>query len=188
MALDAVPGAPTANSYVTVPAATAYLDERLHTEPWYAQLPGDQTTLVAKREAALITATRLLDQEMLWVGTPSTTTQALGWPRSGLLTPAGLPVDPLTVPAQVQRATAYYALALLRDTSEAATSTSTTVASGTIKRQTLGETTIEYFQPGTSATGQVTRSPQSAMPSEIRQMLRGYGAALGGMLVPLART
>jgi len=186
MALDATPGGVQSNAYCTVAQATAFLDERLHTQPWYAQ-PTD-VTLQSQREAALITATRLLDEQIRWAGTPSTSTQALGWPRSGLTVLGGQAIPPDVVPVTIQRATAYYALHLLRDTSEAAT-TSTTVGSGVVKRRTLGETTVEYFQPGTTATGQATqRPPGTTMPAEIRQMLRGYGLVLGGMTVPLVRT
>ena len=187
MALVAIPGDPLANSYVTVADATAFLDERLNTQPWYT--PPQYVTLNSQREAALITATRLLDEQFRWAGTPTSSTQALGWPRTGLSSSMGQTIPPDVVPETVQRATAYYALHLLRDTSEAATTTST-VGSGVVKRRTLGETTVEYFQPGTTTTGQaaVSRPPGTTLPAEIRQMLRGYGLVLGGMTVPLVRT
>jgi len=190
LALDATPGGIASNSYVTVADATDYLNERLNTQPWYAT-PED-VTLQAQREAALITATRLLDEQIRWLGTPTYPDQALGWPRSGLSTASGGPLDATVVPATVQRATSYYALGLLRDTSESATTTSSsTVEAGTIKRRTLGETTIEYFQPGTTTqtttAAALAKPPGTTLPLEIRQMLRGYGLVAGGVMVSLVR-
>lgn len=181
MALDATPGGPASNAYVDVAGATALLDERLNTQPWYA--PPQDVTLQAQREAALITATRLLDEQFIWRGTPTMSTQALGWPRTAVQDPQRRPVDPARVPDVVQRATAYYALALLRDTSESPTA----VAAGTIKRQVLGETSIEYFQPGSTTTTRLL-PPATTVPTEIRQMLQGYGLVHGGVMVPLIRT
>jgi hypothetical protein len=185
MTLDATVGGPASNAYLTVAEATAFLDERLNTQPWYVQ-PQD-VTLQAQREAALITATRLLDEQVRWVGTPSSSTQALGWPRSGLSFSLGQAIPPDVIPLTIQRATAYYALHLLRDTSEV--TTTTTTGSGVVKRRSLGETTVEYFQPGTTTTGQTApRPPGTTLPAEIRQMLRGYGLLVGGVVVPLVRT
>lgn len=174
-ALDATVGGPLANSYITIAQANNYMEERLYTEAWYAP--------AANREAALITATRLIEEQMLWLGERATTTQALDWPRSGLTYANGVPIDPLSIPVQVQRATAYYALALLQDTSQ----TTTTVAAGTVKRQQIGDTSVEFFDPG-AARQQVTTSPWTTMPAEMRQMLRPFGSVLGLLNIPVLRT
>src|SRR5262245_8953420 len=113
MTIDAVPGSPTANAYLTVSDATDLLQERLHVEAWYSADPEEAITLPHRREASLMQATRLIDEQVGWYGVPATTTQALAWPQVGQVDHLGRPVDPGTVPVNVQRATAYYALALL---------------------------------------------------------------------------
>ena len=178
MALDATVGGGTANSYATVSQASTLLLERLNTEPWYATASTEQLSLTAKREAALITATRLLDQQVAWKGSPATTTQSLAWPRQGMVDAFGRDVATTVVPTEIQRATAYYALALLRDDREAPGSTDDRV-----RRRQLGQTEIEYWQPG-STTGQ---TPVTQMPAEVRQMLRPYGVVVGSVGVTLLR-
>lgn len=116
-------------------------------------------------------------------GTPTTLTQALAWPRTGVIDCHGRAVDPLTVPLDVQRATASYALALLSDTSQG----STGVAAGTVKRTQLGDTSVEYFQPGTTQTQRT--SPVTHVPHEVAQMLTCLGSTLRrGLSIPLLRT
>lgn len=68
-------GDPSANSYVTVAEATAYFDELLGKAAW-------GSASAPNREAAVITASRSLDQYMKWQGTPTTTTQSMAWPRA----------------------------------------------------------------------------------------------------------
>src|SRR4030095_4494718 len=182
MALDATVGGPASTSYVTVTQATALLQAHLDTHAWYAQLPSDEVTLLAKREAALMTATRFLETQMLWAGSPTSDTQALGWPRTGVTTRQGQAVDPQTIPLTVQEATAFYALALLEESSASASG----VEAGSVKRTVMGETSIEYFQPGTAATSRATPASR-AMPAEVRDLLRGYGVSGGGVMVTLIR-
>jgi hypothetical protein len=172
MDLIATPGDPAANTYVTLLAAWAFLDERLNTEPWTGP-PDDlaaQALLPPRRRAALAMATRLLDEQMEWNGQRSTTTQALAWPRQGMVDAMGVALSSLTIPVVLQRATALYALALLRDTTEAIPS-----AAVQVKRQRLGEMDIEYFQRS------VVQAPSAQrLPLEIRQLLRPFGLSLGG--------
>jgi hypothetical protein len=73
MPLDATPGSQSANSYATVAEADAYHLTRLHNAQW-----SSATNDV--KEAALIWAARLLDQET-WKGYRSTELQAMRWPR-----------------------------------------------------------------------------------------------------------
>jgi hypothetical protein len=181
MALDATVGGTASTSYVTVAQATALLQAHLDTQAWYAQLPSDEVTLVAKREAALMTATRFLDTQMTWAGSPTTDTQSLGWPRTGVTTRQGRTVDPLTVPVAVQEATAFYALALLEESSISVSG----VEAGSVKRTVMGETSIEYFQPSSTATSATPAS--RTMPAEVRDLLRGYGVSGGGVMVTLIR-
>ena len=114
----ATAGATNANSYVTLVEAAAYFDARLPlSTPW------DDND---NKEASLIMATRLLDAFFrgnrvlasavgsvaafyrigpTWLGTPTSTTQRLAWPRSGLLTQNGATLDSTTIPQEIKDAT-----------------------------------------------------------------------------------
>lgn len=176
MVLDATPGGPTANAYCPVATATLLLSEQLYTTAWALAPVQDQ-------ETALIWATRLLDEQVVWAGTPTTTTQALAWPRTGVHDCQGRLVDALTIPLDVQRATATYALALLSDPSQG----SPGVPAGVVKRTQLGDTSVEYFPPSSGQTLTST-SPQTSMPQSIRQLLTCYGWIRGGINIPILRT
>lgn len=78
MTLVATPGDALANSYITLREATALLDLRPGTQVWFTADTLDQ-------ERALRWATQLLDRMVDWDGTPRYTTQALGWPRYGVM-------------------------------------------------------------------------------------------------------
>ena len=71
----ATAGSSSANSYLTVAAADGLADDRLGTLAW-------ATATTDNKGRALITATRYLDQ-LEWLGSRASTTQALAWPRSG---------------------------------------------------------------------------------------------------------
>ena len=182
MAIDATPGSPTANSYVSIAGATVYLAERLHVEPWYQHLPTTEGygSLAHLREAALIWATSLIDSQVRWLGQPTFEGQALAWPMTGYVDTWGNPVDDATIPANIQRATAYYALALLRDTTEAPGATTSAV-----RRKKIGALEIEYQQQ-TSTT--LPKAAHLAIPSEVRALLAPYGYLRGGVTIPLLRT
>jgi hypothetical protein len=175
MPLIATAGASTANAYVTVSGAVQWLEGRLHTDPWFTAAAAD----LWAPSAALIWATRLLDEQVSWRGTPATTTQALGWPRTGVSDPYGRVLSTTTIPPVIELATTLYALALLRDTSEAPTT-----SAASVRVRQLGETRVEYFDPTTART----TPPQQAMPTEVRRLLVPYGRVGGGIAVPLLRT
>lgn len=71
--VTATVGASDANSYLSVAAADSIANNMLSTVGW-----GTATT--DDKGRALITATRYLDQ-LEWIGTKTSTTQALLWPR-----------------------------------------------------------------------------------------------------------
>jgi hypothetical protein len=71
----ATAGAANANSYLSVAAADDLADDYLGPLNWTAATTDN-------KGRALITATRYLDQ-LEWLGSRATTTQALAWPRSG---------------------------------------------------------------------------------------------------------
>ena len=62
-----------------------------------------------RKEALIRLATRLLDEGFRWLGDPAASSQALGWPRSGLETRQGAEVDSTAVPTPIADATAEFA-------------------------------------------------------------------------------
>ena len=73
VSITATAGASDANSYLSVAAANDIADEMLGVLRWAAATTDD-------KGRALIMATRYLD-ELEWIGSRATTTQALAWPR-----------------------------------------------------------------------------------------------------------
>jgi hypothetical protein len=178
MALDAVPGSPTANSYVTVADATLLLQERLLTQPWYTQPATASMTLVARREAALIWATQLLDAQIGWYGTPATTTQALAWPQTGQSDALGRAIPANVVPRQVQMATALTAVSLMA----LEQTVGTTAIEPGIKSKKIGDLTIVYQDDVRTSQGVA-----AVIPAEVLAMLRPYGLVPGLGMIPLLR-
>jgi len=97
----------TANSFCTLAEADQYQDNR----------PAVSTTWADASEnnkiRALLWATKLMESLFIWTGYATTTTQALGWPRTGLLDRIDVALDSGTVPTEVKNAEAEYARALL---------------------------------------------------------------------------
>lgn len=97
-------GASNANSYATVAEADSYFSDSFGRSLW------SQTTQ-ANREAAVITASRYLDQYMTWTGQRATSDQAMEWPRINTFDKTGRPYAIDIVPGPVRFATfelAYY--------------------------------------------------------------------------------
>ena len=69
------PGAANANSYCSLVEAEAYHETHLYATPW---TDADEDSQIA----ALIWATRLLDEQVDWKGYVTSLTQSLRWPRS----------------------------------------------------------------------------------------------------------
>jgi hypothetical protein len=109
LVLVATPGSASANTYATLAEADAYHEARLHTEDW------DEATDEDK-DKALVMATRLLDSMYDWAEFPATTTQALQWPRSGILAANKLENVPSTeIPLELKHATAELARQFLAE-------------------------------------------------------------------------
>jgi hypothetical protein len=72
--VTATAGAANANSYLTVAQADDLADDYLGTLKW-------SSATTDNKGRALIMATRYLDQ-LSWIGTRASTTQALAWPRT----------------------------------------------------------------------------------------------------------
>jgi len=106
------PAAANANSYETHAEANTYFDERLPlATPW----------VTSGQEAALIMATRVIEMVLqprvvfdmanvcyrtrpTWTGAPSTTTQRLAWPRTGMLDRNGNAIPSGEIPYDLKNA------------------------------------------------------------------------------------
>ena len=106
--LIATAGASNANSYCTAAEGETYHEKRLHIEDW----SGASTS---EREAALVWASRLLDDSMDWYGWKNSSAQAMRWPRSGVYGPDGYPITSTAIPSFLRDATAEYARLLIAE-------------------------------------------------------------------------
>lgn len=105
MALVTTPGAANADSYATVAEADAYNASRPFSSAW--------TGSDAVKEAALKQAARLLDASFRWTGAAVDGTQALTWPRSGMLSRNGFAIATTVVPQALKDAQSEFARQLL---------------------------------------------------------------------------
>lgn len=108
MPLDATAAAAASNAYATAAEGDAYHVNHLYASAW----TGAST---ASKEAALIWATRLLDEQVDWQGSASTLTQALRWPRFGVYNYDVVFFDSTTIPTWLKHATAELARWLLTE-------------------------------------------------------------------------
>jgi hypothetical protein len=180
MLVIATPGSATANSYATVAQATALLSDSLS--------PDLLTPEVQIRLGdALVWATRLIEEQVSWYGAPVVSTQALAWPQVAV-SPRGQVWSTTTIPAFLQRATAEYALSLIRETLryEALVAATTTQGMQGLKLVAIDDVRIEVA-PDAYARLE-TCVGDAPMPPAIRRMLAPYGEVAGGSTVRVLRT
>jgi len=100
LTLVATPGATNANSYCTRAEADAYFEASVYSAAWTAASS-------AQKDAALVNATRLIDELYTWKEWPTGPTQALQWPRTGLMDYLGLSfIGDAEIPPKLKEATA----------------------------------------------------------------------------------
>jgi len=116
-----------ANSYVDVADADSYLRTRARATAW------DALDLATKR-GRLIQASQYLDATCAWRGDPVSSSQTMGWPRSGVLDKNGTAVDNDIVPTAVVNATIEVAVA----------GEITTEASRVALEETVGPISVKY--------------------------------------------
>jgi len=104
--LVATAGAADANVYATLAQADAYHEAHAYGDAWRA-------AYVEQKHRALLTATRLLDQHLVWAGAAASTTQRLAWPRTGLRDIHGNTLSSTTIPDRIVEACAELARQLL---------------------------------------------------------------------------
>ena len=106
----ATPGAADANSFATVAEITAYYEARVPIEvadEWVEATPNEKA-------AAAVMATLWITSLIEWTGYPTSTTQSLPWPRTGMLKRSELEYVPDTeVPQEVKNLQAELARVLL---------------------------------------------------------------------------
>lgn len=112
MLLVATPGAADANTYATLAEADSYHAGHVHASAW--AVPSGE------RAQALVMAARLLDaMPGAWTGVASSATQALGWPRQGMVNRNAFPIASGEIPVELKNAQAEFARQLLvQDTTE----------------------------------------------------------------------
>lgn len=96
--IDATVGGASANSYATIAEGTTYHDTHLSADAW---TDGGSD----KQCRGLQMATRLLDQWFDWYGSPVGSTQALLWPRVGVIGPNGYELANNAIPTLIKHAT-----------------------------------------------------------------------------------
>lgn len=117
--VDSTAGGPVANSFLSLAEAATYFDERLALDPAWITT-GDAPARL------LIMATRVLSAMMVphkslrwdkegkayyyvsraWTGVPSTVTQSLPWPMTGMYDRLGRAIPSNVVPKELKEATA----------------------------------------------------------------------------------
>lgn len=103
--IDATVGGESSNSYATLADAQAYNDAHISGAAWTGT--NDQFT------RALITATRILDEQCVWAGQKASLAQALRWPRVNAYNQDDELYDYTELPSQLVNATCEFARALL---------------------------------------------------------------------------
>jgi hypothetical protein len=143
--IDATAGGATANSYVTLAEANAYMEAHADAETWEdADVPA----------ALLIEAARDL-QTARWRGLRATATQMLAWPRADCPDPdaawgTAFPVyDTDVIPQRVKDAQCEIALAYVRD----GKSPFARAAEPQVRRKRVDVLDTEYFEPAQPVTG-----------------------------------
>lgn len=108
MDLITTPSAPDANSYLSVDDANTILTEsQLYSTTWDAATDDDKVRV-------LLWATRLIDTYFDFDGSITVyPTQALAWPRYGVVDREGRVIDQTSIPLRVEQATAEFARFLL---------------------------------------------------------------------------
>lgn len=165
MALIYTPGGASDNSYVTLAEAESYFDDRIGSNDngdWEKDSAGVARTDAVK-SAALVTATRRLDEET-FLGLKTTSGQALKWPRSGAFDEDGNEFDSATIPRRVKEATYLVALELLK--------------TNFLNEDYLNN--FSFFSTGTLQFKQFTQQGAGRLPAEAVRLLRIVMTSAGG--------
>lgn len=137
-------GSATANSFVSVAEADAYLEARLNSSAWTGTEP---------KKIAVIEATRELSA-LAYDGYRATTTQSLSWPRFAAVDPDGTSdyvlFDDDVIPQRIKDATCELALEFLRAGTTDIAALDSVIG---IIEETVGPLTTRYSEPSQRAQG-----------------------------------
>jgi hypothetical protein len=176
--INATVGAADANSYITLAEAQAYADGDIDAVEWYAASTDQRTR-------ALITATRNLDL-VGFVGTRSTTTQALAWPRKDFTTTEKTYGDD-EIPAEIKLATWELAKSLVKDmVISGAVAGSTPLIPG-IPNAGLKRVKLDVMEVEWKPDQQPAITPLKALP-QLQQLLQELILNTPGQTVAVVRS
>jgi hypothetical protein len=153
-------GGATSNSYLTEVELTAYLATCLHLSAAVVAAQAEAGTDTIKR--ALVSATRLLDEQVEWDGEANEPLiQALQWPRAGLEDDKGEDLSETAIPTRIKNACAELARYLIDSDRTAESSTDG------INRLAVGSIELE-FNPNAPP-------PRKVIPDSVWQMVSLWG-------------
>lgn len=153
LSLVATAGSASANTYATLADSETYHESVVSTH-----ISGWSAALDARKNEALVWATRILDKVCDWTGHKATTTQALRWPRLNVYDEENHAVDSTTIPQFLIDATSEFARYLVDADQTAAPS-----GQG-IERVQAGSVEV-VFDPSTGA---------ASIPASVKMLLMGY--------------
>lgn len=107
MPIDATLSGPDSNAYVTLDEANTYFSTRLHADNWASASDAD-------KEAAILSASSIIDWYYVYKGTRSVVTQSMQWPRAGIVIGQDVYASD-ALPKEVIMATCELALVLLEE-------------------------------------------------------------------------
>lgn len=146
-------GAANANAYASLVDAEAYVLTLPVATDW-------ATATDPIKNAALVQATRMLDT-LLWDGwRTAPTTQALQWPRNGVVDRENYYMDPAAIPAKIRDACCEFAVRLISEDRAA----------------DAGGLSPETIEVGPLKIGKMRRSP---VPASVLEMVREFLASAG---------
>lgn len=163
---------PAANSYADLADAASYHEATITGSAW-ANAGGTGAAGDAAKTAALVQATRTLDNLCEWPGRPVTLNQALGWPRVGAWIDGRELADSL-VPVRVVFATAELARLLILNGDPTQESDDD---GGTISSETIGPLKTDYRAP--AGYGDKGAQLDEALPRSVMAILRPLLAGIG---------
>ena len=139
-------GASNSNSYVTLVEANNYFDTRLHSLKWNEATDEDKTK-------ALLQATKRLEREK-YFGDRKSSSQKLSFPRVGLGYIDSILLDNI-IPEQLKDAQCELAIFMLSNDI-----TQKEVNTGSIKRTTMGDMSVEYLTDQTPSVSSFNELPE----------------------------
>lgn len=160
-------GLSDANTYIDLNTANTYLEDNPYVTVWTDSSDDIKTW-------ALLTATRLIDTYMSFIGSKTSTTQALEWPRTGGTNKcSNLEVANTFIPQSLRFAVVELAVDLLTSDKTRVSATDQSMISS-IKLDVIS---IQYDTPMKS--GLPFETP-NVISENIKAMLRCYGSVAAG--------